>query len=108
AKLRHNRTLAGQGLCGNVKLRRNRKLVGRVLLDDVRLRLNPTPGGQRLIACDSNGLAVIASYPTGQRLWSRRVGGNPHAVELLPDGNIAVASSHGGWVRVYASSVSAD
>lgn len=107
-KLRHNRALERQGLCGDVELRHNRALTGRELPGDAKLRHTPTPGGQRLIACDSNGLAVIASYPTGLRLWSCRVGGNPHAVELLPDGNIAIAASHGGWVRVYASSVSAD
>jgi hypothetical protein len=30
-------------------------------------------------------------------------GSYPHAVELLPNGNLAVAASHGDWVKVYST-----
>lgn len=80
------------------------------LPSDVKLRTSAAlGGGQWIVAADSRGLAVLAPYPAGRPIrWSCRVGGNPHAVELLPDGNVAVAASDGGWVRVYAASQGAD
>ncbi|MBO9604850.1 MAG: sugar phosphate isomerase/epimerase [Paenibacillaceae bacterium] len=75
---------------------------------DAKWRRNDVYGGEWMVICDSNGLAALVSYPAGQRKWSRQVGGNPHAAELLPDGNVAVAASHGGWVRVYAARRGAD
>lgn len=61
-------------------------------------------GGRWIAATSSNGLATIASYPNGYKKWALNVGGNPHDAELLPNGNIAIAASSGGWIRVYASS----
>jgi hypothetical protein len=61
-----------------------------------------------VVSCASGGLATIATYPGGSMIWALDVGGanNPHSVDLLPSGNIAVAASDGNWVRVYASSQS--
>jgi hypothetical protein len=59
---------------------------------------------QVIVVTASGGLAAIAGHPDGLRKWARVVGGNPHSAELLPNGNIAIAASTGGWVRVYASS----
>lgn len=76
---------------------------------DVKLRYSDVLGGQYLVAT-AGDLATIAAYPSGVRYWATFLGSgvNPHAVELLPDGNIAVAASDGGWVRVYTSSQGAD
>jgi hypothetical protein len=72
---------------------------------DMRIRNNCVFGGQFMTVTASDGLAAIIPYPAGNsRQWSLNVGGNPQAAELLPNGNIAVAASAGGWVRVYTSS----
>ncbi|CAG7644131.1 DUF6528 family protein [Paenibacillus allorhizosphaerae] len=71
----------------------------------VKLRKNDTFGGLWMVVTDSKGLAAIVPYPAGDsKKWALHVGGNPHEAELLPSGNIAVAASTGGWVRVYTSS----
>lgn len=75
---------------------------------DVKLRRS-TDGEQFAIAVASGGLALMVPYPAGNRKkWACNVGGNPHEIELLPDGNIAVASSTGGFVRLYTASVGPD
>lgn len=72
---------------------------------EAKLRQDPIRGGQCMIVTDSCGLAAIIPYPGGKSLiWGACVGGNPHSAELLPNGNLAVAASTGGWVRIYASS----
>ncbi|MEV0315315.1 DUF6528 family protein [Nonomuraea fuscirosea] len=75
------------------------------LIADFKLRRRPS-GAQSLVvaAGGSRGVAAVVSYPGGARQWARVLPGNLHAAELLPDGNIAVAASTGGWIRVYASS----
>ncbi len=61
--------------------------------------------GEVVVLCASGGYAGIVSYPKKEVLWQTDSAGvNPHSVELLPNGNLAVASSSGGTVRVYASS----
>ncbi|MFK7692458.1 DUF6528 family protein [Paenibacillus sp. HJGM_3] len=62
-------------------------------------------GGQWAVVTDSNGLAAIISYPAGTKKWYLNLSANLQSGELLPNGNVAIAStSAGGWVRVYASS----
>ncbi|GGE02697.1 DUF6528 family protein [Paenibacillus nasutitermitis] len=74
---------------------------------DAKLRYNTVWGGQWMVITDSLGLAAIIPYPAGDiKKWGLSVGGNPHSAELLPNGNLAVAASTGGWVRVYTSSQS--
>lgn len=75
------------------------------LPDEAKLR---TLHGRRyLLTTDSYGLAAMVPYPSGTgSYWAGDVGrpANPHSMEILPDGNVAVAASTGGWVRVYTAS----
>lgn len=73
---------------------------------DVRLRKCEVLGGQVMAVCTSDGFMAVTNYPDGERVWSQQVTGqdSPHAIEVLPDGNVAVVASMGGWVRVYTSS----
>jgi hypothetical protein len=59
-----------------------------------------------VVSCASGGLATIATYPGGSMVWTLNIGGsdNLHSVDLLPNGNIAVAAADGNYVRIYASS----
>ncbi|MFD0712748.1 DUF6528 family protein [Paenibacillus sp. GCM10027626] len=75
---------------------------------DAKLRWNSVYESYSMIVSDSAGLAAIVAYPQGDKQWGLNVGDNPHSVELLPDGNLAVAASHSGWVRIYLSSLGAD
>src|SRR5690606_19878574 len=76
---------------------------------DAKVRSCKAWEGRWMVVTDSLGLAAILPYPPGDsRRWGRNVGGNPHSAELLPGGNIAVAASTAGWVRVYASSQGPD
>lgn len=66
-----------------------------------------TRAGRRyLLTTASGGLVAAVDTATGRTAWAADVGGaaNPHSAELLPDGNVAVVASTGGWVRVYAAS----
>jgi hypothetical protein len=74
------------------------------LPSDVRVRT--AKGKVYVLSADSKGFLGAVQYPSGKRLWATDAGGpnNPHATELLPDGNIAAAASTGGWIRVYTAS----
>lgn len=78
---------------------------------DVKLRFSDYFGGQVMAVADSRGFCALIPYPAGDtKYWATNVGGpgpglnNPHAIELLPNGNVAVAASNGNYVRVYTSS----
>lgn len=77
---------------------------------DFRLRNVATGSGQRIALSDTWGLAAVISYPAGHRIWATAVPGvdNLHSVELLPNGNVAVAASGAGYIRVYAASQGAN
>ncbi|KAA2266099.1 hypothetical protein F0L68_02985 [Solihabitans fulvus] len=65
-------------------------------------------GDYVMVTSASGGLAALVAFPSGKRLWAARPGGNTHSVELLPDGNVATASSTGRYVRLYAASQGAN
>lgn len=65
-----------------------------------------TARGPLLLTCASGGFVAAVHHEGGTVYWAASLPGwtNPHSVELLPDGNIAVAASTGGFVRVYTAS----
>ncbi|MEN0052667.1 MAG: DUF6528 family protein [Mucilaginibacter sp.] len=77
--------------------------------NDFRVRTISAWGGNWLVSCASGGLVTIASYPAGVKRWAYNVGAtvHPHSVELLPNGNIAVACTDQDSVKVFGSSSSA-
>ncbi len=76
---------------------------------DAKIRRIPAWDGVWMVVTDSFGMAAIVPYPEGgPRKWGVRVRGNLHSIELLPNGNAAIAASTEGWVRVYASSQGLD
>lgn len=81
--------------------------VGWLQPSDARLRNSSFFGGQQMLVTDSKGFCAIIPYPslTGKK-WAINLGEgvNPHSIELLPNGNVAIAASEANWVRVYTSS----
>ncbi len=79
-------------------------------VSDVRLRKSEKYGGYVMLTCASLGFAGIIGYPSGKPVWTLKNSDliNPHATELLPNGNLCVASSEGNSVRVYAASQEMD
>ncbi|MEU0737987.1 DUF6528 family protein [Streptomyces sp. NPDC006134] len=70
-------------------------------------------GKPYLLTTASFGFAAVVEYPGKRRHWAAQVADvpgtddlNPHSIELLPNGNVAVAVSGGDAVRLYAASQS--
>lgn len=89
---------------------------GRRSLEDLRTDVtwtNPSEakvreldGRRYLLVTASGGLAAVVGYPDRDVYWAADTGvGNAHSIDLLPDGNVAVAASTGGYVRLYAASL---
>ncbi len=46
--------------------------------------------------------SAIYAYPSGEEIWGTdNPGDNPHSVELLPSGNLVIASSSGNTLRLF-------
>lgn len=75
-------------------------------VSDAKLRYSPSLMKHVVAVCSSKGFLGVADYATGKKIWEvdASVAANPHAIEYLPNGNVAAAASQGGWVRVYAAS----
>ncbi|MFF3911575.1 DUF6528 family protein [Streptomyces sp. NPDC001848] len=65
-----------------------------------------TSAGTLLLTCASGGMAVAVNRSRGVTYWATNIpgSGNLHSLEMLPDGNVAVAASTGGYIRLYTSS----
>ena len=69
-----------------------------------KLRYSKTYGDVALAVCGSSSGYMI-SYPEGKLLWSTNsAANNPHSIELMPNGVIAIASSNGNEVRFFTAS----
>ncbi|MDN3293054.1 DUF6528 family protein [Streptomyces ficellus] len=65
-------------------------------------------GRTYVLTSASYGFAAVVAYPSGERYWAGALAPgtirvNPHSVELLPNGDVAVAGSTGDVVRLYAA-----
>ena len=75
------------------------------LPSEVKLRYSEQYKSYVVLTTSSGGVCAMIEYPSGKMLWGVANGGNnPHSIELLPDGNIVVASS-GDNLRLYTASV---
>ncbi len=72
---------------------------------DAKIRYNEFYGGYVVAAACGQGYFCLIDYETKECLYSYSDSTevNPHAVELLPDGNMVVASSVGNSVTIYAA-----
>ncbi|RSM49765.1 hypothetical protein DMB66_44655 [Actinoplanes sp. ATCC 53533] len=68
-------------------------------LSDVRFR--KYGGRTTVLVTASGGMAATVDYKTHKVTWKQNVGGNPHAMELLPTGAVVVASSKTGRLTAY-------
>lgn len=70
------------------------------------------PDCSEVLVAVGGQIATIAKYTTtgtrGAKIWAKNCGAGsyPHAIELLPNGNVAVAASHGDWVKIFSTSSS--
>ncbi len=77
-----------------------------VNVSDVKLRRSEFYGGLVMLVTSSLGFTAIVEYPSGKAIWyiDTDTQPNPHAVELLPNGNLCVIASNGAELRMYAAS----
>ena len=68
-----------------------------------KFRHSETHGDVALAVCGSSYGCMI-SYPAGELLWyTETAANNPHSIELMPNGVIAIASSTGAEVRFFTT-----
>ena len=66
-----------------------------------KLRHSEKHGDVALAVC-GNTYGCMISYPEGKMIWrTEAAASNPHSIELMPNGVIAIASSSGGEVRFF-------
>ncbi len=73
---------------------------------DAKLRYSKSLKKYVVAICSSRGFMGVVDFATGKKLWQVTVTdeSNPHSIEYLPNGNVAVAGSIGDWVRIYTAS----
>ena len=65
-------------------------------LSEVKVRYSTYHNSRVVLFCSSRGNVGMIDYPSGKCLWEDMVGVSPHAIELLPGGDLVVAASGGG------------
>ncbi len=74
-------------------------------VSDAKLRYSKSLMKHVVAVCCSGGFLGVVDYATGQKIWeTSKSASNPHAIEYLPNGNVAAAASTGNSVRLYAAS----
>lgn len=69
-------------------------------IDDAKLRYSSYYKTDVVIATSSKGWAAVIEYPSGKVLWESPVSYGPHSIEMLPNGDVVVASSGGNnWSK---------
>ncbi|MEE6258445.1 DUF6528 family protein [Plantactinospora sonchi] len=83
-------------------------------LSDVRIRATAAFGTVALVTA-SGGRAAIIDVKSGQPrattadiLWQATPGGNPHAIERIPDNGSIVVASSGGTLKLYSPTAISD
>ena len=73
---------------------------------DAKLRYSKSLKKYVVAVCSSRGFMGVVDFATGKNLWQGTITdeSNPHSIDYLPNGNVAVAASIGDWIRVYAAS----
>lgn len=74
-------------------------------VDGVKYRYDNNIKSDVLAFCSSGGYVAVITYPRGEVVsYIPDAGGNPHSVEILPDGALVLAASTGNYVRIYDTS----
>ena len=61
----------------------------------------PVMGCSRILTVASHGAVALVRVDNGEVEFFGDAGGNVHSAELLPDGNIVSASSHGNYITLF-------
>jgi len=65
-------------------------------------------GGEFVLTVASGGGVALISVADRSAAWHAYAGGNPHSADVLPDGNIVVASSTGDFIALFARATGAN
>lgn len=63
-------------------------------LDSAKYRYSPVYEKDVVVACSSSGWVGIIDYESRTLLWEHAIGGSPHSVEMLPNGDVIVADAY--------------
>lgn len=80
-------------------------------VDEAKLCYDAAKDRHVVCVTSSAGFFGVAEYPSGEAIWCGSAKIGPHSIDLLPNGNVAVACSgnndyDAGCIRVYAASQS--
>ena len=64
-------------------------------IDEAKYRYSEYYKSDVILACSSYGWAAVIKYPERNVLWEALVPDGPHSIEMLPNGDVVVASSGG-------------
>ncbi len=64
-------------------------------IDAAKYRYSPYYEKDVIIACSSSGWAGVIDFEEETVLWEYNIGGGPHSIEMMPNGDVVVACSGG-------------